>query len=251
MSTINFTKILEPVSRRTLSQEVVAILKRFILVENLYEGDRLPPERKLATSMGVSHRVVREALSVLNGEGIIVKEQGRGVFIRDFDREILHTDQETVFGPATPSSGARGSHPDQPSDFYELRLAIEVGAIGIAARRATEKDLKKLQIIVDRMKPRAEKGESLSGDEIEFHLTLLRASHNPVFLQLEDSLLECIRFKMYADPDRLAKSLRNPKTLEEHQNIVNALRARDGKRAVSQMYEHLTRDMKRLLKLHE
>lgn len=249
MSTINFTKILEPVSRRTLSQEVVAILKRFILVENLYEGDRLPPERKLATSMGVSHRVVREALSVLNGEGIIVKEQGRGVFIRDFDREILHTDREAVFGSAIQSSRTQGLC--QPSDFYELRLAIEVGAIGISARCATEKDLKKLQAIVDRMKPRTESGESLSGDEIEFHLTLLRASHNPVFLQLEDALLECIRFKMYADPDRLTKSLRNPKTLEEHQNIVNALRAGDGKSAVSQMYEHLTRDMERLLKLHE
>lgn len=221
------SKLLRPISKKTLAEEVVVILKRFILTEKLKEGDKLPPERELATTLGVSHRVVREALSILAGQGVIGKEHGRGAFVRAFDANRLQAEQAAFF---LSSSNI--------AEFYKLRRAIEVGAICLAVERATEEDLTELGEILEVMGPKAERGESIMAEEMRFHLTLLRATHEEVFHQLDYLIAEAIRLKAYDNPRRLYRSAKIPSTMVEHQAIVDAVRQRDGVRAVSEMYKH-------------
>ena len=220
------SELLRPVSKKTLAEEVAIILKRFILTEKLKEGDKLPPERELATTLGVSHRVVREALSILAGQGIIGKKHGRGAFVRAFDANRLQAAQAALL----PSLDV--------AEFYKLRRAIEVGAICLAVERATEEDLAELQEILEVMKPKSEREESITADEMRFHLTLLRATHEEIFYQLDYLIVEAIRLKVYDKPRRLYRNERNPSTMMEHQAIIDALRRRDGKRAVYEMHKH-------------
>ena len=222
--------LLGPVSRKTLAQEVVAILRRFILVEDLHEGDKLPSERQLTAAFGVSHRVVREALGVLSGQGIIVKEHGRGAFVQSFDRDRLHDDETLPFSSA-----------QNPTDLYEIRCAIEVGAMCLAAKHATSSDIGELEAIVDEMTPKVERGESLAADEIRFHRCLLKATHNDLIRQQDDLLTESLRYKYFEDLDRLSRSRGNPRTMEEHRGIIEALRDRDGVRAMQLMHTHVAR----------
>ena len=224
------SSILGPVSKKTLAEEVVAILKRFILVEGLEEGDKLPSERELTAAFGVSHRVVREALGILSGQGIIVKEHGRGAFVRSFDRELLRDDEVLPFLSS-----------QSPSDLYEIRCAIEVGAMCLAAQHATAEDLAELDAIVDEMTPKVERGESLAADEIRFHRCLLRATHNELIWQQDSLLTESLRYKYFKDPDRLSRSRGNPMTMEEHRGIILALRDRDGLKAMQLMHTHVAR----------
>lgn len=230
------TKPLKPISRKTLAEQVVAILKRFILVEALQEGDRLPSERKLAVDLGVSYRVIREAVSRLAGEGIVGKQQGRGIFIRAFDRERLHGQNDGF-----PSFYSK-------TDICTLRCAIEMGAVCLAAEYATEEDLIKLQEIVEFKVPEAE--PSMMGYDIRFHLALLRATHNEILQQLDYLLIEGIRLKVYDNPDRIVAIAPDQLTIAEHRAIVDALRKRDSLKAMVEMYDHM-RSMRELARREE
>ena len=206
------------------------ILKRFILTEDLHEGDKLPTERDLAATFGVSQRVIREALDILVGEGLIVKKHGRGAFIKSLE--------------ARPAGEGIPTPPETVEELYRVRRAIEVGAVCLAAEHATREDLEALQDVIDTMGPKAEQGGSVAADEMYFHLALLRAAHNEAFQQLDYLLAESIRFKMYDRPSRLfSTDGRSRSYMAEHQAIVDALRAGDSAQAMSVLHKHLTRNI--------
>jgi GntR family transcriptional repressor for pyruvate dehydrogenase complex len=223
------------VTKTTLPGQVVVILKRFILTEDLREGDKLPTERDLAATFGVSQRVVREALDILVGEGVIYKKYGRGTFIRSLEARSA--------GEGTPAPS------EAVDELYRVRRAIEVGAVCLAANHATQEDLDALQDVIDTMGPKAERGESVAADEMYFHLALLRAAHNEAFQQMDYLLAESIRFKMYDRPSRLFSTdgTGNP-FVSEHQAIVDALRTGDSAEAMRVLHKHLTRNIEAAIK---
>ena len=72
--------------RQPLSLRVTEILKRYILLEPLETGARLPPERRLAETLNVSRSVLREALSHLTADDILMRATPRTVTVAPFDR---------------------------------------------------------------------------------------------------------------------------------------------------------------------
>jgi DNA-binding FadR family transcriptional regulator len=231
MATVDIPGSLTTITKYTLAEQVVAILKRFILIENLKEGDRLPAERQLASTLGVSHRVVREALSVLAGEGIIEKRHGLGAFVQAYDYETVLSDLGTV--PV--------KFPD-PVDLHEARCAVECGAVRIAAERVTDEDIAKLEACIEGMKQNAEEGKSSVGDDLRFHLSLLEATHNHTLGGLSRLIAESIRLHdIWKEPGGLHRRTQDVEhILRAHQTIVDALRERDGVKASQAMYSHLT-----------
>ncbi len=222
---------LKPVSRETLADQVVFILKRFILAERLNKGDRLPPERTLAANLGVSYRVIREALAVLVGEGAVTREQGRGTFVRTVDTNPLENGHLDVF----PSISNR-------TDIYALRISVEMAAVGIAAENATEEDLAHLKAIADFKALDLDQG--MMAYEIRFHRALLRATHNPVLQRCADLITEALRLKAYdidspVFGERLSARDSGRIAVAEHREIVNALYARDGEKATAIMYNQM------------
>jgi GntR family transcriptional repressor for pyruvate dehydrogenase complex len=224
------------VARYTLAEQVVMILKRFIMLEHVPAGGQLPSERSLVAALGVSHRVVREALNILQGQGLISKEHGRGSFVQAFDRERLQSELRAQ--PQTIQDART---------LLEARCAFETGNMFIVARNATEEDLGQLQALVDRMKRRAEQGESPSAEDRSFHLALLHATHNPALIASDHLIRDGLRLYVYNQPGLLHRSVQEEsRAIRTHQTIIDALRRRDGSGAAEAMVEHLQRGIDQL-----
>lgn len=226
----NRSEVLGPVSKSTLAEQVVAILKRFILVEDLKEGDRLPSERKLVATLGVSQRVVREALGILTGEGIVNKRHGLGAFVQSFDRQRVLS--ELAMAPTR--------FPDA-TDLHEARCAIEYGIACIAAEKATDKDLATLQECIAAMQQSADQGESPVAADLSFHQALLRATHNETLQSLGYLIAESIRLHdIWKNPAGLHRKIQDVEHIvQAHQAIVDALRQQDAVKASQAVYSHL------------
>jgi len=223
------------VSRESLAEQVVLILKRLIIMESMQEGDRLPPERDLAVMLDVSQRVVREALGQLAGEGLIIKKHGRGAFVQSFDRERLRAEL------IVPSAQFPA-----PTDLHEARCALEIGAMYVAAKHVTAEDILALEETLDSIERSLKDQVSLTPDDLLFHQTLLQATHNEALQNLGFIISESIRQNVYLQPGLLRRRLRDEThILSAHRAIVEALREKDGEKASQAMYSHLRRTLER------
>ena len=222
--------ILEPLSRDTLTKQATDTLRRFILAEDLKPGDQLPSERELSENLSVSRNIVREALSVLVAEGLIVKQPGRGIFITSFDRE-------RVAPQIAVSVDYNGR---SPADLSEARAAVELGAIALIARRISDDDLDRLEAINRSLEENLRQRRSTIKDDIEFHKLLIQSTRNTVLIELIPLLVEHFRLAVMYQPSAL---LHNPeRVIAEHRKIIRALRARDAAAARQALIDHLYLD---------
>jgi GntR family transcriptional repressor for pyruvate dehydrogenase complex len=219
--------ILEPLSRDTLTKQATETLRRFILTEDLKPGEQLPSERELSESLSVSRNIVREALSVLVAEGLIVKQPGRGIFVTEFDRE-------SVAPQIAVSVDYNGR---SPAALSEARAAVELGAITLIAKRVTDEELDRLDAINRSFEDNLRQRRSTIKDDIEFHKLLLAATRNPVLIELVPLLLEYFRLAVMYRPSAI---FHNPeRVISEHRAIIKALRARDAVAARQALIDHL------------
>src|SRR6266508_4987258 len=113
--------------RRYLTDDVARHLEQLITTGHLGNGQQLPPEPQLATDLGVSRTVVREALHRLKQKGLLVARAGHGTFIARPTAEVLSNLIDlmaNVEGCSLP-------------ELLETRRAIEVAIAGSAAARCT------------------------------------------------------------------------------------------------------------------
>jgi GntR family transcriptional repressor for pyruvate dehydrogenase complex len=219
--------MLEPLSRDTLTKQATETLRRFILTEDLKPNDQLPSERELSESLSVSRNIVREALSVLVAEGLIVKQPGRGIFVTAFDRERVAPQIAVSFDYNGRS----------PAALSEARAAVELGAISLIARRITDEELQQLKAINASLDENRRMRRSTIKDDIEFHKLLLQSSRNPVLIELIPLLVEYFRLAVFYQPSAI---FHNPERVtSEHSKIIEALEARDAAAARQALIEHL------------
>jgi GntR family transcriptional repressor for pyruvate dehydrogenase complex len=219
--------MLEPLSRDTLTKQATETLRRFILTEDLKPGDQLPSERELSESLSVSRNIVREALSVLVAEGLIVKQPGRGIFLTDFDREQV-APQIAVSVDYNGRSLAALS---------EARAAVELGAIALIMKRITGEELRRLDAINRSLEENIHQHHSTIKDDVEFHKLLLHSTRNPVLVELIPLLVEHFRLAVLYQPSAI---FHNPeRVVAEHRRIIEALQARDVAAARQALIDHL------------
>jgi DNA-binding FadR family transcriptional regulator len=219
--------MLQPLSRDTLTQQATETLRRFILTDDIKAGEQLPSERELSESLSVSRNIVREALSVLVAEGLIVKQPGRGIFVTDFDREALV--------PQIAESFDSSGH--SPAALSEARAVVEVGAITLITKRITDEELDQLDAINASLEENLRLRRSTIKDDIQFHKLLLQSSRNPVLEGLIPLLVEYFRLAVFYRPSAI---FHNPeRVVGEHRRIVEALRARDASASRQALLDHL------------
>jgi GntR family transcriptional repressor for pyruvate dehydrogenase complex len=219
--------MLEPLARDTLTKQATETLRRFILTEDLKPGDQLPSERELSESLSVSRNIVREALSVLVAEGLILKQPGRGIFVTDFDR--------TKVAPQIAVSFDYNGR--SPAALSEARAAVELGAISLIARRISDAEIQQLASINRSLEENLRLRRSTIKDDIEFHKLLLQSTHNPVLIELIPLLIEYFRLAVFYRPSAI---FHNPeRVVAEHDKIIAALQARDAAAARLALIDHL------------
>jgi GntR family transcriptional regulator, transcriptional repressor for pyruvate dehydrogenase complex len=220
--------LLKPVSRDTLTSQATETIKRFIIEENIETGSQLPSERELSEMLAVSRNIVREALSALMAEGIIVKQVGKGTFVGAFDRD-------SAIANHVSSSSANGDLVSVHA-LREARAALEIGAAGLIVQRIDDEEIQALKDIVDRHEQKGKEGKSTIKEDIDFHLVLLKASKNPVIAEMAPLVVELFRRQVAEAP--LAMRQPPERIISEHRRIIDALERRDLAATRDAMHQH-------------
>jgi DNA-binding FadR family transcriptional regulator len=228
--------------------QVADALRREIRRLALSEGARLPSERELAQRLKISRPSLREALIVLELQDEIEIRVGSGIYLK--------RDGATADAAGLP---AHGADPDvapmghSPQDVNQTRYFLEGGVAAHAARFITRDQLKTLGASVDAMRRaigmRARTGdEPLAHADRLFHVTLSSTTDNRLLVQTLEELFD----QRYTPIGGSMHRLFDNETVwqdavQEHQEIYDAVAARDPLQAQAAMYRHLMRAHARLM----
>lgn len=217
---------LEPVRRTKVYEEVAVRLRRLIADGRVKPGDKLPPERELASALGVSRTSVRDAIRSLQVAGLLEPRQGEGTVIRELSAKTL----------VAPIASALLARRDLLADLLDVRKMIEPPMAREAARRATPDEVRQMEAILARQAARLEAGGLAIEEDSAFHDMIARASRNQVVLKVIDVLMDLLR-------EGRERSLqvrgRPQRSLRGHRQILEAIRRRDGDAAERTMLNHL------------
>ncbi|MGH6927579.1 MAG: FadR/GntR family transcriptional regulator, partial [Dongiaceae bacterium] len=189
-------------------------------------GERLPPERVLANELHVGRRSLRRALSVLEEEGQISRQQGRGTFVNAgglptlrIDRILEHTN---------------------PLEVMEVRLSVEPVMARLTALRASRCDIDRLSRLAEDTATAREPAEYEAADAA-FHRRIAEASRNALFLSLYDTLSASRNDAAWRRLGENAHCYKRQAVYANfHREIAKAIAARDGAKAERLMYDHLS-----------
>jgi GntR family transcriptional repressor for pyruvate dehydrogenase complex len=196
-------------------------------------GDKLPSEHELCKHMGVSRISVRSALQQFAALGILKSEQGKGSF--------LMNDDISAFAPIAHTTQLNSAEPDTTDtildmkNLLEFRLLIEPEICAKVAVSPTPSLLEHLEALLDLMKRAIKDTNSFVNADMEFHMALCEALHNPVLTSIM-SEVERSRLTSYM---QLNKTVGSYGGIYYHSLILDALRSKNAKRAYNAMKEHL------------
>ena len=218
----------DPIRRHRLSDQVSAQIQGRIASGELRSGDKLPPERELAESFGVSRGAVREALRNLERTGLVALQAGArgGAFIGQGDPNLIGDSFRNLYQLGSVSL----------DELTEARLWLASTMVRIACARATAQDLGLLTANVDEAERLLAAGryDDKIDVHIEFHNLLARITRNAVMVMLMGALMELMRDFAHA-----AGGERNDLTIRSRRRLLEALHQRDAEAAVAAMTEHL------------
>jgi len=215
--------VFAPVYAQTAFEETVERLGTAVKLGLLAPGARLPPERDLAEQLEISRSTLRLALGTLVESGYLTVRRGRGggTFVVD---PIPRAAPDPRY--ATPA--ARRS-------ALDLRVAVEIGAVALAAERAQPAHLRRLSALVEDM-DRSREFSSYRVADARFHIVVAEATGVPAVIASMTSVQAAMDaiIAMIAHPQHvLARSN------DQHRQLVAALRRGDTARCVRIMRTHL------------
>lgn len=226
--------------RQRAFHSIVEEIRGDIVAGSRRPGDRLPPEQVLADQFNVSRTGVREALRVLESEGLV---------------EIRHGYSGGVFVAASglgPVLGALRTSLErelvQVSELYEARVQLEPGIARRAAERADEATLLRLRDNAERARATIARGSEAFAINLEFHAVLAQAAGNRVMglvMQVVVDLLDKLDREYPTNPGVSRKAL------DDHMLLLEAMQEHDGERAERLMVEHLRELETRFVRIQE
>lgn len=207
---------------------IIARINEMIRTGVLAPGDRLPPERQLAQSFGVSRNSLRQAFQALAERRIIESRHGDGTY-------LLCTLDAALPGEAILA--AIGEQRDFLRDVLEFRQLLEPQIAALAARRISPEDLDRLKVLVCDQQRAVLAGREEEAYDVEFHQLLARSVANRVIDQVlttTQSILNQTRSTWLQSRERRQASVAG------HLRIIDALEAGDTEAAFAAMKTHLS-----------
>ena len=194
-------------------------------------GATFPSERALTEEYSVSRNVMRETISRLRALGVLSVKHGKRSIVAKMDSNSLGR----LFPLMLSLEGKQSFQ-----DIHPVRYALELAAVQLACINRTPEDITAMQALLTEMQNNvnAEVSEYAKID-LELHLQIARASHNPLFEPLLQTLsafvIDLQRLGITADP--------NDRDIveQEHKAIVDAIRDQDAPRGQKEMSNHLVR----------
>jgi len=219
---------LRAIKRTQRNEEVRLQIEQAIRRGDFAPGARLPSERELVETFGVSRVSVREAIRSLEALGLVRVYQGRGAFV---------TDRRSGLGE--PMARWLDVHRDEVLELLAVRGALDEQA---AAATVEHADAAALAAVTDAHRTfadavgRGDGKEELVPLDIDFHVAIADASGNRLLYDLLSDLHHYLaesRYLAFAPPGRPERSA------AEHAEIVAALQARDAAAARAATARHI------------
>lgn len=217
--------------------QLMRVLIGDIVSGRIPAGGSLPRETDLADQFHVSRGVARECIRGLEERGLVSVKHGRGASVTE-DREWDMFSPDVLAAVLESDQGA-----DVLGEYLECRRLLEISAAGLAAERATQRDLAALADALERMTTSAERARLNSAAEdlfhqadIDFHHAVIRATGNRALGRMTAPIHRALATarRPLARPDA-----RVERGIPEHQRILAAIAAGDPEVAREAMRSHL------------
>src|SRR5580692_4854133 len=221
---------LRQIRKRSLVERLVAEVRGQITAGRLAEGQQLPTEARMAAEFGVSRPLLREALAELRAEGFVETVNGRGTFVR-------HPSEADLTDAFVRQLRLSGREPELTADhLYEARQAIELCSAALAAERATPELIATLERLLQAMEDSGGDAAAYTAADVGFHVTVARATENPLFPALLAPIATIIirgMFSSHGHPDAVRLGI------EAHRKVLTAIKRGQPEAARRAMAAHL------------
>lgn len=215
-----------------LYQKVAEHLLNAIDAGEYPAGTRLPAERKLAERYEVSRPTIREAIIALELAGCVEVKGGSGVLVKDLSN-ASYTMPESDIGPF---------------EILEARMIFEGEAAALAAKHMSDQELLDLEDTLQEMIAENARNSRTELADQKFHLLIAKGTHNDAVASVCEHLWSLRNSSQVSV--RVLEKVRNSGSkprIEEHKEILIALKSRDSDKARGAMREHINRVVKQLL----
>jgi GntR family transcriptional regulator, transcriptional repressor for pyruvate dehydrogenase complex len=212
--------------RSSVAADAIEQITRLVTSGELRATQKLPPERSLSESLGVSRPTIREAVRALETIGVLETRQGSGTYVTDLSPERLARPFRFLVEANTRALG----------DLAQIRFFLEVGAAEVAARAIDEDALEELERLLTEMRDAIDDVERFIELDLAFHRVIHETGGNDVLVAMMESLSTLVnRSRMLAVQRRDFREA----ALHDHENIVRSLERRDPEGAAAMMSHHL------------
>lgn len=218
----------EKVNVQKSHELVLEHLKNQIITGQLTVGQKLPSVVDLAKLFGVGRSTMREALSALKAMGWLNIQHGGGTYVSAI--LPLQADDDDLFQKA-----------ESIQELLQIRLILETGCAGLAARNRNSEDLIQLQFIIDQMQSNTFDEAKSEQADVDFHVMIAKATHNSLIIQLMESLSSKIH-SMMKDTRKLwffSERSSSMRLIEEHREIYQYILEQNEALAVERMGQHI------------
>ncbi len=224
----------DQITKRNISEMIVAKIVRSIEQGDFIPGSRLPSESALMERFQVGRSSVREAMQALSIMGVVTIRPGQGTFIRADSKAAFFAPE--VLAPLVDE--------EVTQNLAEAREVLEPIIAELAAKRATTDDLCQIQELLYTCERHLKINEPLYELSAEFHLLIAQASHNIFFLRLLQSIIGI----MAARGARIEENRAFLQwELESHIELFLAISAGDGLKSKELMTTHIQSSAMRYL----
>jgi DNA-binding FadR family transcriptional regulator len=211
---------------RLVANDIALALKKRISAGEWQENGRIPPERDLADEFGVARNTVRRAVGLLEEDGMVVRQVGRGTFLST-------ADTNSVAGTIARMEGT------SPADIMEIRQLLEPAAVAFAATHASDSELNAVR---DAHRTAVESRDLPTFEhwDAEFHQRIFACSRND-FIREIHNLVRIFRNRSpwFDMKKRSFSEERRQLYCREHGAVLDALLRRDSDGAKEAMLAHL------------
>ncbi|HET8568978.1 MAG TPA: FCD domain-containing protein [Candidatus Limnocylindria bacterium] len=223
-----------PIRQARASGEIVSQIERAIFSGRLSAGDRLQSERELAEEFGVSRITVRDALRILEARGLISVKVGAsgGAFVAESSVDRVSESISTMVLLRRMTL----------SELAEARTVVESATAELAAQRRSDEDLRRLEAAVERGKKVVRDHAPHTEASMDFHVAIAEAARNELLSATVRAYRDLLMQTLHDMTD-----VRSARTTQKwHEEILEAVRARDADAARTLTQDHMRDFEKRL-----
>lgn len=223
---------IQPIKKKSISNEVLDQIKDQIISGEWAPGTKIPGEIELTQMFGVSRISVREAIHRLVGMGVLTVRRGEGTFVT----EMLPQEYFNSLLPMLMIEGA------SLLEILEFRAIIEIQSARLAALRADEEDIKRMEEILKRMEQNQNDFGKFALEDLNFHTAIALATRNKVLIKVNAIIHDMLKTAM----EEIVNVSGSKGGLYYHSRLLEAIRNRDDKTAAEIMQVHIDVTIERI-----